>query len=53
MGFGHPQIGQNQATGLDFMEEPRSAWMVSCPGKMPGWSQVRLIRRWARAAVSP
>src|SRR5438105_13567627 len=29
-----PRSASNRATGLDFMEEPRSAWTVSWPGAM-------------------
>lgn len=27
-----PTSASSIATGLDFIDEPRSAWMVSCPG---------------------
>jgi hypothetical protein len=40
------------ATGLEVIEEPRSAWMVSCPRVMPCLTQVAVISFSARAADS-
>jgi hypothetical protein len=29
-----PKSASSKATGLDFIDEPRSAWMVNWPGAM-------------------
>jgi hypothetical protein len=39
-------------TGLEVMEEPRSAWMVSCPRLMPCLATVAAMSFSARAADS-
>ena len=38
--FVTPRSASSSATGLDFIDAPRSAWMVSWPGSMPWRSQV-------------
>ena len=35
-----PRSASRNATGLEVIEEPRSAWMVSCPRLMPCFAQV-------------
>src|ERR1022692_686275 len=47
-----PRPARRNATGLDVMEEPRSAWMVSCPSVMPCFAQVAAMSFSARAADS-
>ncbi len=40
-----PRSASNRATGLEVIEEPRSAWMVSCPSGMWKRQQVSPMRR--------
>src|SRR5271170_5451980 len=47
-----PRSASSSATGLEVIEEPRSAWMLSCPRLMPCLSQVAAISFSARAADS-
>ncbi|GEM_PF-4643102 len=47
-----PGPASRNATGLEVIEEPRSAWMVSFPGPMPCLAQVPAISLSARAADS-
>jgi hypothetical protein len=50
--LGIPGSASRNATGLEVIEEPRSAWMVSCPGPMPCLAQVSAISFSASAADS-
>ena len=47
-----PRSASRNATGLEVIEEPRSAWMLSCPRPMPCLLQVAAISFSARAADS-
>ena len=47
-----PRSASRNATGLEVIEEPRSAWMVSCPRLMPCFAQVSAMSFSARAADS-
>ena len=47
-----PRSASRNAPGLEVIEEPRSAWMVSCPQAMPCLAQVAAISFLARAADS-
>src|SRR5450432_1461906 len=47
-----PRSASRNATGLDVIDEPRSAWMVSCPARMSCLAQVSAISFSARAADS-
>src|SRR5437016_7462686 len=50
-----PRSASSNATGLDVIDEPRSAWRVRAPGAMPWRAQVsamsfcasRALSRWA------
>src|SRR5437763_12584702 len=48
-----PRSASRNATGLEVIEEPRSAWMASWPGLMCCLAQVAAISFSARAADSP
>ena len=47
-----PRSASSSATGLDVIEDPRSAWMLSCPRLMPCFAQVAAISFSARPADS-
>jgi hypothetical protein len=47
-----PRSASRNATGLEVIEEPRSAWMASCPGLICCLAQVWPIIVSARAADS-
>jgi hypothetical protein len=47
-----PRSASRNATGFEVMEEPRPAWMVSCPRLMPCMAQVLAMSFSARAADS-
>ena len=47
-----PRSASSSATGLEVIEEPRSAWMLSCPRVMPCFAQVAAMSFSARAADS-
>ena len=47
-----PRSDNKRATALDFMDEPRSACMVNCPGSICCLEHDWLIRRLARPALS-
>ena len=44
-----PRSASSSATGLDVIEDPRPAWMLSCPRLMPCLAQVAAISFSARA----
>lgn len=46
--LGHAQIRQQQRHRLDFIDDPRSAWIVNWPGTMPWHLMVAAMRRVAR-----
>ena len=54
-----PRSASKKATGLDAIEVPRSAWIVSCPGLMPCWamesanSASASLARSERASIQP
>ncbi len=47
-----PRSASSSATGLEVIEEPRSAWMLSWPRVMPCLAQVAAISFSARTADS-
>lgn len=47
-----PRSASSSATGLDVIEEPRSAWMDNCPSGMCCFAQVSAISFSARTADS-
>ena len=47
-----PRSASRNATGREVIEEPRSAWTVSCPRPMPCLAQVAAMSFSARAADS-
>ena len=47
-----PRSASSHATGLDVMEEPRSACRVNCPVPICCFSQVSVMSRWASTADS-
>src|SRR5262245_18808331 len=50
--FVTPRSASKRATGLDAIADPRSAWMVSCPGPMLCLAQVSAMNRSANMALS-
>ena len=47
-----PRSASKRATGLEVIDDPRSACRVSVPWAIPCRSQVCAIKRWARTADS-
>ena len=47
-----PRSASRSATGLERIDEPRSAWTVRRPGAIACLATESAMSRWARAALS-